>query len=63
MAIWLTPAAYDRLQQELDALRRYLDTGTQDDPNAIAVRRAPSRAASSRSTRCSSTPWSGGSAQ
>lgn len=40
MAIWLTPAAYDRLQQELDALRRYLDTSTQDDPNAIAVRRA-----------------------
>ena len=40
MAIWLTPTAYDRLRQELDALRRYLDTSTPDDPNAIAVRRA-----------------------
>ena len=40
MSIWLTPAARDRLQQELDALRRCLDTSTEDDPNAIAVRRA-----------------------
>jgi len=40
MNIWLTPAARDRLQQELDALRRCLGPSAEDDPNAIAVRRA-----------------------
>ncbi len=40
MPIWLTPPARDRLQQELDALRRCLDNSAEDDPNAIAVRRA-----------------------
>lgn len=40
MSIWLTPQAYDRLQQELEALRRCVDTSADDDPNAVAVRRA-----------------------
>ncbi len=39
MTIWLTPAAYDRLHEELDALRHCVVTAD-DDPNAVAVRRA-----------------------
>lgn len=40
MSIWLTPPAYDRLQQELEALRRCVEASADDDPNAVAVRRA-----------------------
>ena len=40
MSIWLTPPAYDRLQQELETLRRCVESSTDDDPNAVAVRRA-----------------------
>ena len=40
MSIWLTPPAYDRLQQELEALRRCVEASADDDPHAVAVRRA-----------------------
>ena len=43
MTTWLTPAAYQRLQQELDALRRCAEVAPgegPDDPNSVAVRRA-----------------------
>ena len=40
MSIWLTPPAYDRLQQELEALRLCVEASADDDPNAVAVRRA-----------------------
>lgn len=40
MSTWLTPQAYERLRQELEALHRCVDTSGDDDPNAVAVRRA-----------------------